>query len=367
MILNNWTGDDLHIDSDITLIDGYQKTNNYIVTERESGKSTLLWKKVYNTFKREGRPSLVLRRYNNDITDTYVEDIIKIINEFTGQQLEFTYKKRELNAGGMLDLRLKGSEDVFCRLIALNTQVSKLKSMKLDKVKYMMFDEFICNKRLGERYLNDEPFRVKEIYNTYNRHTVKYGLSPIKIYMFGNPYSLYNPFFSDKNINTNKLYPGALLVEKDYCVWCYQIKPELKAKILKENPLYQFDDAYKKYAFDGRAIQDNYIRVERIQPEGFKLHYIFKIHGKCLGVYRGFRINEDDKLFYWIQRIDEESISKRRDIVCFDFGDMANRTVLNSNNGKIEYQMLKESIEHRWIAFHSIEESWLIEEIYQEL
>lgn len=367
MELKNWTGDNLHIDSDINQLDGYQKTWNAIVTERESGKSTLLWKKVYNTFKRERRPSIVFRRYQTDITDAYIDDVTTIINSFTKQDLKLKFKKGDLKSGGMANVYIEGFDEVFCRIVALNAPLSRLKSMRLDKVKYFMYDEFICNIRIGEKYLNDEPLRVKELYTTYNRHTIEYGLPPIKIYMFGNPYSLFNPFFSDLNVNTNKLYPGAFITENDYCVWCYQIKPELKEKILKNNPLYRFDDAYKKYAFDGRAVQDNYIRVERIQPEGFKLNFVFKIHNKCLAIYRGFRVDGEDKLFYWVKKIDENSISRRRDIVCFDFGDMANRTVLNTNNGKIRYQMLKESIEHRWIAFYSVEESWLIEEIYQEL
>lgn len=364
---NNWTGDNLHIDSDITQLDGRQKTWNAIVTERESGKSTLLWKKVYNAFKREGRPSLIFRRYQTDITDAYLEDIEKIINSFTNQCLHLCYKKGDLKAGGMANVYFEGDDRVFVRIVALNAPLSRLKSMFLPRVKYFMYDEFICNKRLGEKYLNDEPFRIKELYTTYNREVVKYGLSPIKIYLFGNPYSLFNPFFSSLNVDTNRLYPGAFIDKDDYCIWCYQIKPELKAKILEQNPLYKFDNTYKEYAFDGRATQDTNIRIEKTQPDGFKLTYVFKLHGKCLGVYRGIRITEDDRLFYWIKMIDQSVIGKRRDIVCFDFGEMANRTILNNNNGKIKYQFLRESIEHRWIAFHSIEESWLIEEIYQEL
>lgn len=367
MELKNWTGDNLHIDSDITKLDGRQKTWNYIVTERESGKTTLMLKKAYNAFKKENRPSIIFRRYQTDVTKMYVEDMFKTINDFTKSNLTYEIKKGDAGEGGLLDVKIKGIDATFLRIIALNTPLSRIKYGRLDKTKYMFFDEFICNIRIGEKYLNDEPFRVKEAYNTYNRYTTKYGLPSIKCYFFGNPYSLFNPFFSDIAVNTNRLYPGAFIDENDYCVWCYQIKPELKAQILKTNPLYKFDDAYKKYAFDGRAVQDNYIRVERIQPEGFKLDFIFKMHGKCLGIYRGFRIEDDDKLFYWVKKIDENSISRRRDIVCFDFGDMANRTVLKNNNGKIRYQMLKESIEHRWIAYNSVEESWLMEEIYQEL
>ena len=106
------------------------------------------------------------------------------------------------------------------------------------------------------------------------------------------------------------------------------------------------------------------MRIETEQPQNFRLEYVLKLKGQCLGIYHGYRFGEK-KLFYWTKFIDEKSISKRRDIVCFDFGDMADRTVLSANNGKKLYQALRESIEHRWIAFASIQEGNMIEEIYQ--
>ena len=220
--------------------------------------------------------------------------------------------------------------------------------------------------------MDDEPFRLKEgVYNTYKRYVEERadGTKDLSIYFFGNPYSVFNPFFSDLKINTNKIYPGAFIAENDYCVYCYQIKQELREKLLAENPLYKFDDAYKKYAFDGRAIQDADIRIETEQPLSFKLAYVFKIHGKCLGIYRGYQEESEttDRLYYWTKLIDASSISKRRDIICFDFGDMASRTVLLDNNGKKLYTYLRQAIEHRWIAYASVEESWLMEEIHQEL
>ena len=363
MELKEWRGDNLHIDSDVGQIDGHNKPWNFIVTERESGKSTLMWKKVYNAYKKYNYPSIVIKRYQTDITDTYIEDITSLINKFTRQTISFEYLKSDLKNGGMLNLRIKGCEDTFCRIIALNAPLSRLKSMFLKNVRYMMFDEFICNRRLGEKYLNDEPLRVKELYTTYNRESEK----GIKCYFFGNPYSLYNPFFSDKNVPTTKLYPGAFITGEDYVVSCYQIKKELKELLLKKNPLYKFDEAYKKYAFDGRAVQDAEIRIETEQPNAFRLAFVFKIHGKCLGIFHGYRVIDDDRLYYWIKLIDGDKVSKRKEIVCFDFGDMANRTVLLNNKGKQLYSYLKESIEKRRVAYASIEESWLMEEIYQEI
>ena len=60
-----------------------------------------------------------------------------------------------MRTGGMLDLYLcideKRIDKVFCRIIALNTTLSRLKSQVLENPKYIMFDEFICNKRIGEK------------------------------------------------------------------------------------------------------------------------------------------------------------------------------------------------------------------------
>lgn len=42
MELKEWRGDNLHIDSDVGQLDGHNKPWNFIVTERESGKSTLM-------------------------------------------------------------------------------------------------------------------------------------------------------------------------------------------------------------------------------------------------------------------------------------------------------------------------------------
>ena len=163
--LKKWCGDNLHIDSDIQKIEGYNKKDNFIISEREPGKTTLMWKMIYNAYVNQDRPSILIKRYLNDISESYLEDSANLISEFTNQKIEFKYKKGDLKSG-LLTIKLNDFDDVFCRVVALNTNISKLKSFKLKNIKYFMYDEFICNKRLGEKYLEDEPFRIKELYNT---------------------------------------------------------------------------------------------------------------------------------------------------------------------------------------------------------
>lgn len=350
--------DDLHFGAQE--IDGYNKDYNLVVCEREAGKSTLMWKKIYNAFKKDGCPSIVIKRLICDITEQYIEDTINLLEKFTGMRLPLQYCKQDIKQGQM-DVRLNGK--IFVRLIGLSAPLSRLKSMMIPNVRYMMTDEFICNMRIGEKYLTDEPMRFKELYTTYNRESWKHdeGLN-IKAYWFGNPYSLYNPYFSWLNVPTNQLWPGAMVIGSNYAVHCYQIKPELKEYIMAHNPLYQFDEGYKKYAFDGRAVQDENIRIMETQPLYFSLAYCFKLNDKILGVFRGYHKEED--LFYWVKMMDEKDISKRRDIVCYDFGQLANRCVLGER-GKKNYQSLKACIRNRQISYQTVEASWMMEEIYQ--
>lgn len=347
--------DDLHFDCKEA--DGHNKPFAFIVCEREAGKSVLMCKKMYNAFKNNGQPSIIFKRQIVDITEQDIEDMNTVFEKFIGFRLPLCYNKGEIKQG-MLDVYLNGKR--FIRYIGLSAPLSRLKSKVVRNVRYMMFDEFICNKRLGEKYLNGEAERFKEVFTTYNRES-----DNLRCYFFGNPYSLYNPYFSWLNVNTKLLYPGALVSEGAYVIHCYQIKPELKEVILKKNPLYQFDDAYKAYAFDGRAVQDANIRIYDKQPEGFRLAYCFKLNNKIIGVFQGW--NEKEELHYWCRIMTQQELSQKRSIVCFDFGQMANKTVLNANNGKKMYWYLCESIRNRWIAYKDIEASWLMEEIYQEL
>ena len=54
---------------------------------------------------------------------------------------------------------------------------------------------------------------------------------------------------------------------------------------LERNPLYKFNDGYKKYAFFGQAINDANIQLENKCPDNFRLRHVIRINGKYLYVY----------------------------------------------------------------------------------
>ena len=352
------TRDNIHFNC--RKIDGYNLPFNFIISEREAGKSTAIWlDKAYKGFVEGGHTTLVIRRKITHITKAYIDDIAQIINKFTEDKVQFQYSQSTLKEG-LVDIYI--NEKRFMRICALSCDITAIKSLVLLNLKYIIFDEFICNQRFGEKYLKDEATKFMEVYNTFRRES-----EGLKCYFMGNPYSLYNPYFMFFNVNTAKLQRGAILTDKkSYVIQCYEITPELREKILAENPLYQFDNSYTKYAFEGQNVNDLNIIIKDKLPPNFKLLYVFKSASKYIGLYRA-SIWEDYDIIYYAQFIDGAKVSRRRDIICFDFEELVDRVIMLSPEERYKFQKIKDAMRKRLIAFNSIECYYLLEEIYFNL
>ena len=360
--------DELHFRWNKTL--SYNKTWNFVIGERESGKSVDSWFLLWNAFHYNNRPSIVLRRRMADITSVYINDVTEVLNKFLDKKIQLLYMKGDIKQG-IVDVKL-GEADVnyswkqvqnlptFFRVIALSTPMSRIKSLMMKNVKYFFIDEFICNLRGGEKYLAaDEYFLIKEIYTTYNREAE----SAIKILGAANPYSVYNPIFMGLGVDTSKLKPGAFVVGDDYIINCFQVPPELKEIILKNNPMYQFDESYKRYAFSGEAINDQNIRIQKYEPKNFKLKYVFKMGQDFISVHRGSA--EDYK--YWCCKHKSDwlsKIGKKRKIITFDFGDMIEGSIKFNGDNIKDFLSIKGAMDRREITYNCIDAQYMMEDIY---
>lgn len=351
---------------------GYQKLYNFVIGARESGKSVDSWLHIDKAFYKWHRPSIIIKRRPADITSVYVDDIEKILNKFLIDPIEVKYFKGDLSSG-IVDLKLvKAGEHVtpkqikelptFIRIIALNVPSSRFKSLMLSDVKYMFIDEFICNTRAKEKYLADEAFKIKEIYTTYNRE----ASTPIQIIAAGNPYSVYCPLFTSLNVDTRVLKPGAFVVGSNYTIDCFELSEELKAVILKNNPMYEFDDSYARYAFSGESINDSNIRLHKLEPKGFKLKYIFKFGSDFLSVHVG----QGDDFRYWCCKHSPDwlkKIGKRREVLVLNFQDMIDGSRKIGVKDSIEFLKLKECFDCRQVTFNCIDAHYMLEELYTSL
>lgn len=351
--------DNIHYHSDLIL--SKNKPFNFIISAREAGKSTDIWRYAFNCLVKRGKTTIVLRRQIADITEVYIDDVENIINKFADNPVQFFYK---MSKDGIINVNIgkpddKGGAIPFFRIMALSVPMRRFKSLLYPNLGLIIFDEFIVNIRMGEKYLKDEVFRFKELYNTFQREA-----DNLRCIFMGNPYSLYNPYFSWKKFKAKEIFPGAMLTTDDSALEAYELTEELKEYILNKNPLYKFDDAYKAYAFDGRAINDQQVYTMETQPSNFRLQWVFYTQGKYIGIYYGLKIVDGDHIFYWVADLGEYK-SGRRSAICFDLNDLISGNVLATNDMKNRFMNFRHCIERRTVAYKTIEEAYLTEEIYQ--
>jgi len=342
-------------------IDGYNLPFNFVISERELGKSTaIILDKIYKPFKERGETTIVIRRNVNHISEDYVEDFANIINKFTDDNVIFQYSKNSLK-DGIATIKIDGKP--FIRFIGLSKTIASIKSMMFPNLQAIVFDEFICNAKFGEKYLKEEATKFLEVYNTFRRES-----SRLKCWFLGNPYSLYNPYFVYFGVNTALLKRGAIITDnKQYVVECAEMCQELRDKILRENPLYQFDNAYTRYAFEGQNINDENIIIRDRRPENYFLHSLFRVGGKYIAVYRNNDFTKIETPYFYAEFTDIERVSKKRDVYCFDLEELVDRTSLLSLDDKWKFEKLKNAMRKRLIEFNSIECYYLFEEIFYNI
>ena len=134
----------------------------------------------------------------------------------------------------------------------------------------------------------------------------------------------------------------------------------LKQYILNKNPLYQFDDAYKAYAFDGRAVNDMNIRIGPFPPN-YVLKFVVRINGLNIGVFQNNQLTYSEDRFYCKEIT---GFSNDRSIFTFEFEDLVDRCVLVSLDERRKLAYFKDSFRKRNVVFSNINIYYLIEEVY---
>lgn len=347
-------------------INGYPQPFKFIISPRELGKSTSAELEIASSNYRKGGVTIYLLRQVVDITEAYIESFEAINNKFDDvPKIKLEYNKSELKDGIVhvynVEKDAEGVETkrLYIVLIALSISNSRRKRLSYPNIKGVVMDEFIADvEEGGEKYIKGEYKRFLETYNTLQREG-----DNLPVYFLGNPYSLYNPYFVGLGVDTSKLTAGAIITGANYVIQCATLSEELKEAILKKNPLYKFDDSYKKYAFEGRAVHDEKIQVLKVQPANFSLRYVFRMSGKFIEVYKGDLI--ENGLLYWVRTTTELETNKTP--LCFDFEDLVARCALISLEDKKDFTRLKIALRARRVYFSSIECYYLLREIYYNI
>ena len=338
-------------------IDGYQKPFNFVMSAREPGKTTNLWvTKIYGHWKKEHKPWIYLVRTAVEITEALIDSIFDAnIRKFTDDELRVKYPKGEFKTG-IVDVCV--NDMLFFRIVSLSLPLRRIKLAVLKDIGGVAMDEYIIDPKSGEKYIKEEAFKIKEAYSTWRRESK--GI--LKCYFLGNPYSLFNPLFVAWGVETNKLKRGCFYVGDTFVIQWATLNPKLREKLLKQNPLYAFDEDYKGYALDGEAKNDKGIRVGTLK-EGFFLRFVFKISNHYIGLFRNPDPLGDPDFF--AKEVDV--VGKNRTAICFDFADMVDRTMLIGSEERLWLARFKTAFRLRRVEFESISIYYFLEEIYTQL
>jgi hypothetical protein len=349
--------DGLHYN--ISKLDGYDRDLNFIISPRSDGKTTQVLGKVARNWLKDKSPTILICRNNVDITEQYVDTTLDIIDDVAGHALGSKHPKISDKGASVLDCAI--DKEVFLRFVSLSQKLRNLKGVYLKNLGLVIFDEFIINTRLGEKYLTDEAFKFQEAYTTYRREC---GRARLKAYFMGNAYSLYNPHLINLGIDCSQLRKPGIIAGPNYAVERHFLDPRLKELLKKQNPFFQDEDSiYAKYALDGMPINDSNIRLMEKCPQGYVLQFAFSIDGKILAAYEA--PDWDAELRYWIGFSD--GIGSRRNIFAFDFKDLIEHSRLIGPNERNALSRLRTAIRNRNCAFEGLECDYAIEEIFNQL
>ena len=363
-------------------IDGYNVPLNIVISARELGKTTSMWMdKIYLPWKKNHKPWIYLVRQVVEIDDALIESIFATnINKFTDDEIHPVYKssafkdgivdvyipvktkkKQKVNTeNGWEETEIEEVENkLFFRIIALSIKMYRIKKAILRNVAGVFMEEFIINPKFAEKYLPKEYERIQEAYSTWRREAD--GM--LKMYFCGNPYSLFNPLFVGLKIDIAKLKRGGFYVGDYYVIHWATISEALRNKILEENPFYKFDEEYNQYAVEGKAVNDESIKLGKL-PMNFYLSFVLKVSGKYIGIFQNnYVLDLEDR--YFCKFLDE--VSARRTIYCFEFDEMVERSILMSMDERSKLQRYKEAMRKRLVSFEDINVYYYMEEVYKNL
>lgn len=354
-------------------IDGFNKAINIFISPREPGKTdTTWWEKIYSNYVRDSKPWLYLVRQVIEISEAMIQDIENIINKWSIDKVELEYTKGSFK-DGIVDIKIKGK--LFVRIVALSIALRRIKLAKIPNIAGIFMDEYIIDPKSQEKYIPNEYFKIKELYTTYRREYQGSGM--LKMYICGNPYSLFNPMFVGLNVDVAKLKKDEYILQEDgsykfihhiyigdeFAIEWGVLHPRLKEWILERNPFYKFDEEYNEYALEGMAVNDRNIKLAKL-PKNFYLSFVFRVQGKYIGIFQNNYV-EDLEDRYFCRFLD--TLSASRSAYCFDLGEMVDRTILVALDERMKLQRFKEAFRKRLVSFEDINVYYYLEEVYKNL
>ena len=247
---------------------------NFILGARGIGKTYAFKKYCIEQAIKKGKQFIYLRRYKTEIAG---KKIATFFNDLSEEQCPY---KSDLSVkNGVFYYK----EEVIGMALPLSTYISN-KSVVLNKVYNIMFDEFIIDKG-AYHYLPNEVETFLEFYFTIARFDNEGKMRNVRVFFLANAMSSTNPYFVYWNVRCK---PGEFGIRKIKDQILVEINSnEAYTDAIKQTNAYSVIEgtAYADYAFSSTFLRDNYNLIGE-KPE--KMRYFFTLFyesDKALGVY----------------------------------------------------------------------------------
>ncbi len=247
----------------------------FIIGERGCGKTYSSKKFAIRRYLKTGEQFIYLRRYKSELAESVGNE--KDPKFFKKIKSEFPDHKFRVSGETLY------CDDKICGYALSLSTALILKSAEFDKVKTIIFDEFIIDGGGTYHYFRNEVEQFLEFYESIARLR-----DDVKVLFLANAISITNPYFTYFDItlpygnkNIKKFKNGLMLIE--------YIKNLKYREVKKKSKFGQIiaGTKYSEYAIDNKFLRDNKSFVKKKAPKS-KFFFIIIYNGKYYGVWRDF-------------------------------------------------------------------------------
>ena len=274
----------------------YREFLNFSISERGLGKTTngKFW--VVDHFKKTGRKTCWVRRYNSELSGDKKKGIEGCVKKFFDKIRKF-YPNDKLET--KKNLMLVNGQEAGC-FVALSTSAS-MKSVDFPDYDTIIFDEFLIIKGSKNTYLTNEVTLFLDLISTVLRPiSDENGKEPYmtRVWCMANAITFANDYFYYFNIKPfhgRRFYHDkqrGIVVERcENPVYREAVKRTRFGKLISGT-------AYEQYAVENNFIQDTDDFIGKKSPDSVLLYNI-RYEGHEWGVYA------DGLMFYITWKVDK--------------------------------------------------------------
>ena len=250
----------------------------FVLGERGVGKSYSAKKYIINHYKKTGKQTVYLRRYNKELQEALMKKSIPIFFD----QIKDEFPNDKLSNSKEL---LYYNKEVCGYAVALSTS-NILKSSTFEKVDTIIYDEFIIDKGTYH-YLQNEVTAFFEIIETIFR------LRNGRVLLLGNAISITNPYFIELDLSLpyNSEYKIFKKDDKGNPLLTVYYGKNLKYREAKKLTRFgQLIDGtkYGKYAIDNEFLRDSKAFLGKKSKDA-KFFFILKLNNKNIGIWIDYK------------------------------------------------------------------------------